>query len=92
MSFNVFATVTITGNDYRIHFWLRSKDVAVNRMKNSDLVKKVDECKKKKIRRKKKTKKDVSSIIKMTRKDYKKWLVTDTKSYLKKKEEKIDIE
>lgn len=53
MSFNVFATVTITGNDYRIHFWLTSKDVAVNRMKNSDLVKKVDECKKKKRRKKK---------------------------------------
>ena len=35
---------------------------------------------------KQKTKKNVNSILKITRKNYKKWLVTDTKNYLKKKE------
>ena len=40
MSSNAFAIFTIGKNDYRIHFWLSSKDLAVNRMKDSDLSKK----------------------------------------------------
>ena len=36
MSFNV-ATVSIKGNDYRIHFWYTSKDDAISIMHNSSL-------------------------------------------------------
>ena len=39
MSFNAAATVSIKGDDFRIHFWYMSKDDAINIMKNSDLKK-----------------------------------------------------
>ena len=38
MNFNDVAIVSIKGNDYRIQFWYRSKDDAINIMKNSDLL------------------------------------------------------
>ena len=37
MNFNNFATVSITGSNYRIHFWYMSKDDAINIMSNSRL-------------------------------------------------------
>ena len=37
MSFDDFAIATVRGNDYRINFWFRSKDEAVNRIRNADL-------------------------------------------------------
>ena len=37
MNFNVVATVSIKGNDYRIHFWYMSKNDAINTMNNSNL-------------------------------------------------------
>ena len=37
MHFNDVAIVSIKGRDYRIHFWYKSKDDAINIMKNSDL-------------------------------------------------------
>ena len=42
MDFNDAAIVSIKGNDYRIHFWYMSKDDAINIMKNSDFLKKLD--------------------------------------------------
>ena len=36
MNFNV-GIVSIKGNDYRIHFWYKSKDDAINTMNNSGL-------------------------------------------------------
>ena len=36
MNFNV-GIVSIKGNDYRIHFWYKSKDDAINTMNNSSL-------------------------------------------------------
>ena len=36
MNFN-FAIVSITGNDYKIHFWYMSKDEAISIVHNSDL-------------------------------------------------------
>ena len=36
-NFNFAATVSIKGNDYRIHFWYMSKDYAMNVMRNSNL-------------------------------------------------------
>ena len=40
MSFNDVAIVPVIGNDYRIHFWYKSKDEAINLLKNADLSKK----------------------------------------------------
>ena len=37
MNFNDVASVSIKGNDYRIHFWYMSKDDAINIMNNSNL-------------------------------------------------------
>ena len=37
MNFNDVAIVSIKGNDYRRHFWYRSKDDATSIMKNSNL-------------------------------------------------------
>ena len=37
MNFNDVAIASIKGNYYRIHFWYRSKDDAINIMKNSSL-------------------------------------------------------
>ena len=37
VSFNNVATVSIKGNDYRIHFWPLSKDDAISIMYNSSL-------------------------------------------------------
>ena len=37
MNFNDVAIVSIKGNDYRIHFWYRSKNDAINIMNNSNL-------------------------------------------------------
>ena len=36
VSFNV-AVVIIEGNDYRIHFWFRTKSKAMDSVKNADL-------------------------------------------------------
>ena len=37
MNFNDVDVVSITGNDYRIHFWYMSKDEAVTLMTDSNL-------------------------------------------------------
>ena len=37
MNFNEFATVSIKGNDYRIHFWYMSKNDVIVLMTNSNL-------------------------------------------------------
>ena len=37
MNLNNVYIVSVKGNDYRIHFWYMSKDVAINVMKNSNL-------------------------------------------------------
>ena len=37
MNFNDLAIVSIKGNDYRIHFWYRSKSDAIILMTNSNL-------------------------------------------------------
>ena len=37
MNFNDVAIVSITGNDYRLHFWYMSKNGAINIMKSSNL-------------------------------------------------------
>ena len=37
MNFNDVAIASIKGNYYRIHFWYRSKDDAINIMNNSSL-------------------------------------------------------
>ena len=37
MNLNNVYIVSVKGNDYRIHFWCMSKDVAINVMKNSNL-------------------------------------------------------
>ena len=37
MNFNDAASVSIKGNDYRIHFWYMSKNDAINIMKHSNL-------------------------------------------------------
>lgn len=34
------ATVFVRGNDYRIHFWYVSKVEAINRINNTNLIKK----------------------------------------------------
>ena len=36
MNFNDVAIASVTGNDYRIHFWYMSRDDAIKIMKNSD--------------------------------------------------------
>ena len=41
MSFNNVAIVYVKGSAYRIHFWYRSKDDAINIMNNSNLVDKM---------------------------------------------------
>ena len=38
MSFDDIAIVSVTGNDYRIHFWYMGKDDAVSIMHNSNLI------------------------------------------------------
>ena len=38
MSFKDVVTVSIKGNDYRIHFWYMSKDDALSIMHNSNLI------------------------------------------------------
>ena len=40
ISFNDVATVSVKGNDYRIHFWYISKDEPINVLKNADLTEK----------------------------------------------------
>ena len=40
MNFNDVAIVSIKGGDYRIHFWYRSKDDAMNIMQNCNVSKK----------------------------------------------------
>ena len=35
LNFNDVVIVSITGNDYRIHFWYMRKDAAIDIMKNS---------------------------------------------------------
>ena len=42
MNFNDVAMVSVKESDYRIYFWYRSKDNAINIMNNSNLNKKVD--------------------------------------------------
>ena len=37
MNFNDVAIVSLKGNDYRIHFWYMSENVAIVLMTNSDL-------------------------------------------------------
>ena len=37
MNFNDIAFLSVTGNDFRIHYWYMSNDYAINRMKNYDL-------------------------------------------------------
>lgn len=49
VSLNNFAIATIGRNDCKIHFWFITKSEAVNRMKNVDLNKKVDNYDYKKI-------------------------------------------
>ena len=36
INFNDAATACVKGSDYRIHFWYKSKDDAINIMKNSN--------------------------------------------------------
>ena len=38
MSFNDVATVYFKGSAYRIHFWYKSKDDAINIKNNSNLI------------------------------------------------------
>ena len=38
MSFDDTAVVTVKGNDYRINFWFITKNEAMDRMKNDDLI------------------------------------------------------
>ena len=40
--FNNVATVYVKGSAYRIHFWYKSKDDAINRMNNSTLIDKME--------------------------------------------------
>ena len=40
-SFNNFAIASVSGNDYRIHFWNINKDEAINLLRNADLTEKV---------------------------------------------------
>ena len=40
MNFNDVAIVSIKGNDYKIHFWYRSKDDAISIKNNSNLTEK----------------------------------------------------
>ena len=40
--FNNIATVYVKGSAYRIHFWYKSKDDAINRMNNSTLIDKME--------------------------------------------------
>ena len=40
MNFNGVAIVSIKGNNYRIHFWYRSKNDAISIMNNSSLIEK----------------------------------------------------
>ena len=40
ISFNDVATVSVNGNDYRIHLWYRDKDEAINLLGNADLTEK----------------------------------------------------
>ena len=35
----VIAIVSVTGSDFRIHFWYKAKDDAISILKNSDLIK-----------------------------------------------------
>ena len=42
MNFNDVAMVSVKESDYRVYFWYRSKDNAINIMNNSNLNKKVD--------------------------------------------------
>ena len=39
INFHNAATVSVEGNDYRIHFWYISKGEAINLLKNADLIK-----------------------------------------------------
>ena len=41
MNFNNVTIVSIKGNDYRIHFWYKSKDDAISIMNNSSLDEKI---------------------------------------------------
>ena len=41
ISFSNFAIVSVSGNDYRIHFWNINKDEAINLLRNADLKEKV---------------------------------------------------
>ena len=41
VSFNDVAIVYVKGSAYRIHFWYRSKDNAINIMNNSNLINKM---------------------------------------------------
>ena len=45
MSFNDVAIVSVEVNQYRIHFWYKSKDEGINLFKNPDLRKKEDHYK-----------------------------------------------
>ena len=45
MNFNDVAIASIKGNDYRIHYWYMNKDDAINIMKISSDLKKVDHYK-----------------------------------------------
>ena len=36
--FGDISIATVERNDYKIHFWRMTKDEAVNRMKNTDLI------------------------------------------------------
>ena len=40
MNFNDVATVSVKGNDYRIHLWYMGKDKAINVLGNTDLTEK----------------------------------------------------
>ena len=42
INFNNAAIVSAKGSDYRIHFWYTSENEAINIMKTSDWMKKVD--------------------------------------------------
>ena len=45
MNFNDVAIASIKGNDYRIHYWYMNKDDAINIIKISSDLKKVDHYK-----------------------------------------------
>ena len=44
MNFNDVTIVSIKGSGYRIHFWYKSKDGAINIMNNSNLNEKMGCC------------------------------------------------